>query len=410
VTLPPDPGFQVPPGDPGQLSAAADWHSTLADGLDSHAATIEGTAGSLAPVWEGSAASSYQALSGMITAHFRTAAGTSRTAAGSLRRYAGELVRCRREGAQALSQAEHWLAKGHADEVKLTAAQTAVTTAQGEVTAADSGVMNAANVVGHGAAGLAAAAASQLRAAQDRLTQARTAERNAQQALTEDEHQFTHWQARGRQAWQEAVTAAETATGSLEPLSVAPPPLAAGMALPFSGSPADWYGLGVGMFGGFWTSVARGDLTAARSAVQNLFRDYGAAYDASRDPSLGPGERAAAAERADALAPEIRSVVASEPGVSSSLNFGEHFLGYGAAGLGDAAVRIASGENVGRSSLQGAGAAIGGGLGEVGGTAACASTGLLAPVAPVCGAVGAGVLGTLGDLAGGGVDTLLNDL
>jgi hypothetical protein len=411
VTLPADPGFQAPPGDAGQLHDAARWHSNLADGLDAHAATIAGSAASLAPVWEGNAASSYQALSGMITGHFRNAAGTSRMAAASLRRYASELERCQREGTHALSEAQHWLAKGRADQVKLTAAQNAVSAAQGEVSGAQMSVMHAANVVGPGAAGVAATASSQLRAAQAKLTQAQTDERNAQQMLTDDEHQFVHWQTRGRQAWQEAVTAAETATGSLEPLSVAPPPLAAGMAFPlFSGSPADWYGLGAGAFGGYWTTVATGNLAAARSAVQNLFRRYGSFYDASRNPNLSAAERAAAAENADALAPEIRSVVASEPGLTGAVNFGERILGYGLGGLGDAGIRIASGENVAQSAAQGTGAAIGGYA--VGGFAAsaCAGSGFLAPIAPLCGAAGGAAGGLAGDVIGGAVESVLSEL
>jgi len=411
VTLPPDAGVQVAQGDPGSISAAAGWHSSLADGLEAHAATIEGAAGSLKPAWQGEAATSYQTLSGMISAHFRRTAGTSRVAAASLRRYSSELEHCQQQGRHALAQAEDWLAKARAAQVKLTAAQAATTAAQGELDGAQLGVMHAANVVGPGAAGVAATANSQLRAAQDKLNRAQADERAAQKELTDDEDQLTHWQARGRQAWVDAVHAAETATGSLEPLSVAPPPLAAGMAFPLlPNEPADWYGLGAGAFGGFWTTVAKGNLGAARTAVQNLFQKYGSLYDASRDPNLSPAERAAAAERADALAPEIRTVVESEPGLAQAVRFGERFLGYGLGGLADAGVRIVSGENVPKAAAQGAGAAIGGDVGATVGAGLCAGSGWLAPIAPVCGAAGGAVGGGVGDVVGGLVESLVGEI
>ena len=411
MSLPSDPGVQVAPGDPGQLSAAANWHSNLAAGLETHAATVVSAAGSLAPVWQGSAASSYQALSGMISAHFRGAAGTSRAAAASLRRYSGELERCQQEGKQALAHAEHWLDKARTDQTKLTAAQAAVTAAQAAVTGAEHDVMGAANVVGPSAAGVAAAAASRLRAAKDALTRAQAAERAAQKALTEATDQFTHWQTRGRQAWQDAVKAAETATGSLEPLSVAPPPLAAGMAFPlFGGAPADWWGLGAGGTAGYFTTVAGQNLAAARAGVRSLGQEYQAEYDAAHNPDLSPAERAAAAERADELAPEIRSVVDTEPGLSGALDFSEHFLGYGLGGVADAGIRIASGGNVAKSAAQGTGAAIGGDLGGTAAAAGCASTGFLAPVAPVCGALGGAAGGAVGDILGGAAESLISDI
>jgi hypothetical protein len=415
MSLPTDTGVRVAPGDPGQLSAAASWHSDLADGLDSHATTIDGTAGSLAGTWQGDAASSYQALSGMVSAHFRGAAGTSRSAAASLRRYSSELERAQQEGMHALSQAEHWLEQARTDQAKLTATQAAVTAAEAEVTGAETGVVQAANVVGHGAAATAAAAASRLSSAQSALSSAQAAERAAQKALTKDEDQLAHWQARGRQAWEDAIQAAETATGSLDPLCVAPPPLAAGPAFPSplaggSELPIDLYGGATGAFAGFWTSVAGGNLNAAREEVQNLAAEYNAEYDASHDPALWPWERAAAAERADDLAPEIRNVVDSESGLAADLNFGEHFLGYGAGGVLDAGIRIASGENVGRSAAQGVGAAVGGDVGATVGGTACAASGLLAPITPLCAAAGGAAGGLGGDLLGGLVDSLASDL
>ena len=51
-----DPGVTVAPGDPGQIAAASAWHANLADGLDTHASTITGAAGSLSSVWNGEAA------------------------------------------------------------------------------------------------------------------------------------------------------------------------------------------------------------------------------------------------------------------------------------------------------------------------------------------------------------------
>ena len=80
-----DVGFGVADGDPARLYSAARWHELAADDFDGHAASIDHTAGSLIAVWQGAAASAYQARSGTVAAHFRAAADCSRSASTTLR-------------------------------------------------------------------------------------------------------------------------------------------------------------------------------------------------------------------------------------------------------------------------------------------------------------------------------------
>jgi hypothetical protein len=395
VGLPSDPGVQVAPGDPGQLAAAAGWHSDLADGLDSHAATIDGTAGSLAAAWQGDAANSYQALSGMISAHFRATAGTSRAAAASLRRYGTELERCQREGMRALSEAEHWLAKARVDQAKLTAAQNAVTAAQTALTTAQGEANAAANVVGHAAAGLAAAAATRVRAAQDSLTRVQADAGNAQQALTEDETQLASWQARGHQAWKEALQAAETATGSLDPLCVAPPPFA-GAPSPFVGGPSagalpgsDFPFVPLLTGGGYATSALGG----AKSGISGL------ASWAGR--TLRTGETAAARS---AAAPVLRGA----GGLAKEL--GPYARAAGPLGVVvGVGAGIAGGESPPDAALH-AGMSTGGavlGAGVVGGVCEAGTLGLGSVGCGVLGAGAAGVGSWLGNKGADLVDTVI---
>ncbi len=224
-------GVEVAPGDPGQLFQAAQFHSELADSLSAHGSTIAGAAESVSPSWTGEAAASYQALSGIVAAHFWHASGISRAAAATLRRYATELARLQREGLQALHEAEHWLGEVHTWTERLREANDAVTRAQGALRVAQMAYSDAA-ANPHGTA--VSSAASAVTRAQGELTQAEGVQRRAQHALEDAQHLLTHWQRRGAELWGEAQTAAIRATGELEPLNVAPPPMP---GAPFAGLP-----------------------------------------------------------------------------------------------------------------------------------------------------------------------------
>jgi hypothetical protein len=224
-----DVGFGVTGGDPGRLYDAARWHELVADDLDGHAAVIDHTAGSLRTVWRGAAASSYQALSGAVAAHFRSAAGCSRSAAATLQRYANQLDGYQQEGRLCLAEAEHWQQQLGANEAKLVRAKQTLRAAEEAVIQARHQVRATASA---GAASAAAhtAATAALTHAHSNLTQARGAVGDAQRALHHAEDELHHWQARGRQVWQEAQDAGSQASRTLGSVSVSPPPSAAAPA------------------------------------------------------------------------------------------------------------------------------------------------------------------------------------
>jgi uncharacterized protein YukE len=171
-------------GDPAALQSASVAHSDLADGLDSHAATIATTAGSTAGSWQGDAAASYQQLSQIVRAHFSAAAATSRTAADTLRRYAAELEFFQQEGQHALTQAEHWLSQADSWTSKLTAANREVATQEAAVANAKASL----SCISHAtpasvSAAAAAAASSKLVVEQQILTVALSTQSNARSEL-----------------------------------------------------------------------------------------------------------------------------------------------------------------------------------------------------------------------------------
>ena len=217
-----DPGVSAPTGDPAAVSAAATWHDNLGDFLSGTAGTIQYTVGSLTGAdWDGDAARSYATLAVLVGEHFQTAAGTARSAATTLRRYANELEQLQKEGVKAVDQTVHWMQRKITDDARLTKANGSVTTAQAAV---DSATRTLTSFTAPG--GAVAAASAALPGAQAALHAAQVEQRAAQKDVDTDEREITRWQMRARQVWQEAQNAAARATGSLEPLAVAPPPLA----------------------------------------------------------------------------------------------------------------------------------------------------------------------------------------
>jgi hypothetical protein len=228
VSIPIDPGVSAPTGDPDSLLAAASWHENLSGFFENTVTTLQFTVGSLSGEnWSGEAASSYQALTGLVIGHFRQAATTAAAAAEALRRYGTKLTQLQQEGVAAVKQVEHWMTVRAADQKKLEKAQADVRAAQNAVSDAQA-AMNA--YVPHGGPGAVAtqvnARARQLSEAQAALQTALTAERAAQKAVEDDEHQVHAWQSKARLIWHEAQNEAALATGSLQPLEVPPPPLA----------------------------------------------------------------------------------------------------------------------------------------------------------------------------------------
>ncbi len=228
MSIPVDPGVSAPTGDPDSLLAAASWHENLSGFFETTATTLQFTAGSLTGEnWSGEAATSYQALTGLVIGHFRQAATTASAAAEALRRYGHKLDQLQQEGVAAVKQVVHWMTLRDADQKKLQKAQADVTAAQNAVSSAQSAM---SSYVPHGGPGVVATQvheqAQRLSQAQAALQTAQTAEWAAQNAVDKDDHQVLRWQTRARLIWHEAQNEAALATGSLEPLQVPPPPLA----------------------------------------------------------------------------------------------------------------------------------------------------------------------------------------
>ena len=219
-------GFPIAPGDPESIEFASRRLGGVADGLDVQAGTMRSTATLLADFWRGHAASAYQALSSIITEHFHVAGETSRSAATALRRYGLELERCRRKGMAATAQAERCLNEIKFQTRRLHDAQLRVSVAQDALSAARA---DGARARAEGPFGTARAAVADLEAiaSQAALTSAQADEQAATEALGRAHEELSQWQGLGRGAWQDAQAAADDASGSLQALTIAPPPLAA---------------------------------------------------------------------------------------------------------------------------------------------------------------------------------------
>ena len=230
----PDVGFQVAGGDSVGLDAAATTFTDIEEQLREHATSIQ-TAPQCAPTWTGEAAHAYANLSVLVAAHFQNAANTAADAHDALQRWSTELHRCQREGITAVNQAQHYLAEIKTQQLALTTAQTDTATTQIALAAAQANL-----ALAHALAPATAAATPRLQAdataAQNALTTAQAAAHAARTKLDDAHHQLAVWQARGRQAWQDAEHAAQTATHTLTPLLITPPPLA-GLPTPLTPNP-----------------------------------------------------------------------------------------------------------------------------------------------------------------------------
>jgi hypothetical protein len=228
-----DVGFDVAGGDPDGISAAAAIHSDAADMLEMHATVVAGAASSLDSAWQGQAAGSYQQLSQVVHSRFNLAASGARTAAAGLQQWADELARCQHAGKAAMQECEHWLKQQQHWYFQLQDAQQRLTNAQAQLTA-----VSAPNPFTGAAPATPSLAANPLSSPLGSLSSAAIA--NAKTAVADAEHdvavakaklkeateQVLEWQAKGRRAWDDAMTAAETATGMLNGIRVTPPPLA----------------------------------------------------------------------------------------------------------------------------------------------------------------------------------------
>jgi hypothetical protein len=239
------PNFEVATGDPAQISMAAAVHQDVADALELHEATVRGTAGELFGEWDGEAANSYQTLSEDMSIAYLEAAGVARMSASALSKFSTTLEQCQKAGAQALRETEYWLEQQVLWEGKLASAKTAITQAQAAITSAQGqtggrfgfmGAMDEAN-------------------ARQALANAQTDAQTATRKLATAKEQVILWEARGRFAWDEAIAAAQHASGIIGSLDITPPPLAGwnvNTPLPIP-PPAKKHG-----GGGFWGFVEKG--------------------------------------------------------------------------------------------------------------------------------------------------------
>ncbi|HTU96132.1 MAG TPA: hypothetical protein VMF14_09860 [Solirubrobacteraceae bacterium] len=230
-----DVGFDVAGGDPDGISAAAAIHSDAADMLQMHAAVVAGAASSLDSAWQGQAAGSYQQLSQVVHSRFDLASDGARTAAAGLQQWADELSRCQHAGKVAMRECEDWLKQQQHWYYQLQDAERELTNAQSQLAAVTapnpftgtppSAPSSSAGPFGNPlspgslSAGAIASAKSAVADAQHDVAVAKA-------KLKEATEQVLEWQAKGRRAWDEAMDAAETATGMLNGIRVTPPPVA----------------------------------------------------------------------------------------------------------------------------------------------------------------------------------------
>jgi hypothetical protein len=235
-------GFDVAPGDPSAISETAAAHQELADALELHYATIRGAASDVVGLWNGEASSSYQNLARWVADHFNAAAMSARAAHDELVRYGHELERCQREGREAMHNAEWWL---HQQSMWRTRYNH--TTA--EVDRLRQQLQTASAAPGNNSQWVQSLSFS--------LDNAITQQQTANQHLDLSIQQVLKWQQKGRQAWDDAVSAAGRLNGELGTINVAPPPLA-GWARPdqYLAAAERWKNGDGGGLGGFFSGVA----------------------------------------------------------------------------------------------------------------------------------------------------------
>jgi hypothetical protein len=226
-----DPGVTVATGDPDKLSAAGDWHHSLASALESHSALIKSTASTLLTGWNGQASKQYQTLSAEMSGHYEMTAAEARSIASALKKFSGELGTAKGQGRVALKNATHWMNEVNDWQDKLAAAQTAKTAAEAKVKQAMAAVVaaNHAASAPHAAAGAAGGvqqATANLQAARNALATAQTDESTATKNLKNAADHFTMWQKKGGQALQEAEKAAGVAGLALGAVAISSPPVA----------------------------------------------------------------------------------------------------------------------------------------------------------------------------------------
>lgn len=239
------PGFEVAPGDPAQISMAAAAHQDVADALELHEATVRGTAGELFSEWDGEAANAYQTLSQDMSIAYLDAAGIARTSAGALSKFSTTLEQCQKAGAQALHETEYWLEQQVIWQGKLDDANTAIKNAESAITNAQGMSTGRFGFMGQ----------ADEATARQALASAQADQHTATKKLADAKEQVILWEARGRFAWDEAMAAAQRASGIIGSLDITPPPLAGwnvNTPLPIPPPAKKHSG------GGFWGFVEKG--------------------------------------------------------------------------------------------------------------------------------------------------------
>jgi hypothetical protein len=336
-------GFDVAAGDPDQLSAAAAIHSDAADMLEMHAAVVSGAASSLDSAWQGQAAGSYQQLSQVVHSRFNVAASGARNAAAGLRQWAAELERCQHAGKAAMQECEHWLKQQQHWFFQLQDAEQQLTNAQAQLTAVSApnpltSTFPAAPAPGAGplsnplAPGSLAAGA--IASAKSAVAQAEHDVAVAKAKLKEATEQVLEWQAKGHRAWDDAMAAAETATGMLNGIRVTPPPVAGFARGEPSISPSEpWYDHvldiagnvagGVAAVAGVTTALTFwipgvGEVAAGTAGIAGLVQagtDWGKVL--AGDPNASVGESAVDTVLAVPGAAEIKGLGEAPEGLAS---------------------------------------------------------------------------------------------
>lgn len=374
-----DPGFNVAGGDPNALSAAAAIHSDAADMLAMHAAVVSGAASSLDSSWQGQAAGSYQQLSQIVHSRFNLAADGARTAAAGLRQWSEELDRCQRAGKAAMQECEHWLKQQQHWFFQLQDAQRALTTAQAQLSAVSApnpltGAAPAAPAPGSNpmANPFSPISAVAIASARNAVTSAEHDVIVAKGKLKEATEQVLIWQRKGHQAWDDATTAAEQATGLLDGIRVTPPPLAGfSRTEPTVSRPLPWYDEALNIAGDVVGGVAAvaGVATALTFWIPGVGEVSAATAGAAGATEAGiDWAKVAVDDPGASVSGAVVDTVLAAPGLSDVRDVGDAPSGLaslGSKGLGGsladnpvAVSRAVSGTVSGAAGAYGAGATI----------------------------------------------------
>ena len=226
-------GFEIPPGSPGELRAAATAWSALADLLAEHARTLDGAASTVVSAdWHGEASAAYAFASTGVGLALGDGAEACNDAARACRRFARILREARQRAKEATRRAEDAITRR--DE-----ARRAIADAERRVAAAGDAAEAAARRAGVAGAAGPAAAGALASAEADGREAVRASEaagedlRRARERLHDAERDLERARREGEDANEDAERAARAAAQAFGDVAAS----AGGLAVPMVGLP-----------------------------------------------------------------------------------------------------------------------------------------------------------------------------